>query len=63
MHNDVSAFSTDLVRDGPWSGVQYESRVSLRVVYTVASVCICHISIQVQVSVASGGGGSGGIEW
>ena len=44
MHNDASAFGTDLVRDGPWSGVQYESRVSLRVVYTVASVCICHIS-------------------
>ena len=42
MHNDVSAFSTDLVRDGPWSGVQCESRVSLRVVYTVASVCVCH---------------------
>ena len=34
MHNDVSAFGTDLVRDGPWSGVEYESRVSLRVVYT-----------------------------
>ena len=45
MHNDVSAFSTDLVRDGPWSGVQCESRVSLRVVYTVASVCICPINI------------------
>ena len=42
MHNDVGAFSTDLARDGPWSGVQYESRVSLRVVYTVASVCVCH---------------------
>ena len=56
MHNDVSAFSTDLVRDGPWSGVQYESRVSLRVVYTVASVCVCRISIQVKVSMACGGG-------
>ena len=44
-------------------GVESESRVSLRVVYTVASVCICHISIQVQVSMACGGGGSGGIEW
>ena len=44
-------------------GVECESRVSLRVVYTVASVCICHISIQVQVSMACGGGGSGGIEW
>ena len=28
VNSDVSAFSTDLVRDGPWSGVQYESRVS-----------------------------------
>ena len=54
MHNDVGAFSTDLVRDGPWSGVQYESRVSLRVVYTVASVCVCNIRIQVQVSMAFG---------
>ena len=61
MHNDVSAFSTDLVRDGPWSGVQCESRVSLRVVYTVASVCICHISIQVQVSMAFGE--VVGLEW
>ena len=62
MHNDASAFGTDLVRE-MGHGVECESRVSLRVVYTVASVCICHISIQVQVSVASGGGGSGGIEW
>ena len=52
MHNDVGAFSTDLVRDGPWSGVECESRVSLRVVYTVASVCVWHISIQVKVSMA-----------
>ena len=36
-------------------GVECESRVSLRVVYTVASVCICHISIQVKVSMACGG--------
>ena len=54
MHNDVVAFGTDLVRMG--HGVECESRVSLRVVYTVASVCICHISIQVQVSMACGGG-------
>ncbi len=40
MHNDVSAFGTDLVRMG--HGVECESRVSLRVVYTVASVCVCH---------------------
>ena len=50
MHNDVSAFSTDLVRDGPWSGVQCESRVSLRVVYTVASVCVCHRIIKGEYS-------------
>mgnify|MGYP004552953167 CR=1 FL=1 len=42
-------------------GVECESRVSLRVVYTVASVCVWHISIQVKVSMASGGGI--GIEW
>ena len=47
MHNDASAF-------GAGDGVESESRVSLRVVYTVASVCICHISIQVQVSMAFG---------
>ena len=40
MHNDVGASSTDLVRMG--HGVECESRVSLRVVYTVASVCVCH---------------------
>ena len=28
VHNDVGAFSTDLVRDGSWSGVECESRVS-----------------------------------
>ena len=48
----MSAFGTDLVRMG--HGVEYESRVSLRVVYTVASVCVCHISIQVKVSMAFG---------
>ena len=37
-------------------GVECESRVSLRVVYTVASVCICHISIQVRVDTACGSG-------
>ena len=57
MHNDVGASSTDLVRMG--HGVECESRVSLRVVYTVASVCVCNIRIQVQVSMACGGG----IEW
>ena len=43
MHSDVSAFGTDEVRDG--SGVECESRVSLRGVFTVASVCVWHISI------------------
>ena len=43
MHNDVGAFSTDLVRMG--HGAECESRVSLRVVYTVASVCVCPINI------------------
>ena len=57
MHNDVGAFGTDLVRMG--HGLECESRVSLRVVYTVASVCVCNIRIQVQVSMACGGG----IEW
>ena len=37
-------------------GVECESRVSLRVVYTVASVCVCPISIQLKVSMACGGG-------
>ena len=37
-------------------GVECESRVSLRVVYTVASVSICHISIQVRMAMACGSG-------
>ena len=55
MHNDVGAFSTDLVRE-MGHGLEYESRVSLRVVYTVASVCVYNIRIQVKVSMACGGG-------
>ena len=51
MNNDVGAFSTDLVRE-MGHGLECESRVSLRVVYTVASVCVWHISIQVKVSMA-----------
>ena len=53
MHNDVGASSSDLVRMG--HGVECESRVSLRVVYTVASVCVYNIRIQVKVSMACGG--------
>ena len=43
VYNDVSAFGTDEVRMG--HGVEYESRISLRGVYTVASVGVCHINI------------------
>ena len=50
----MGAFGTDLVRMG--HGLECESRVSLRVVYTVASVCVWPIRIQVRMAMACGSG-------